>query len=68
MRAGGRAVARASIAPPGLRERRHGSLARRLVAVRRAADVPVVTARPHPGLVCWRNWYLENATHDHAVL
>src|SRR5262245_39021435 len=35
--------------PPGLRERRHRSLARWLVAVRCALDaVGTVTARPHP--------------------
>src|SRR5215470_2837308 len=34
--------------PPGLRERRHRSLACRLVAVSGAADLPAVAARPHP--------------------
>src|SRR5262245_15076966 len=35
--------------PPRLSERRHRGLARRLIAVCRALDVPAVAARPHPG-------------------
>ena len=42
-------IAGASIAPPVYGESRHCGLTRRLVAMRRAFDVAVVTARPHPG-------------------
>jgi hypothetical protein len=34
----------------------------------RAAYLAVVTARPHPRLVLWRNRHLENAADDDAVL
>src|SRR5262249_25188138 len=51
-----------------LRERRHRSLARRLVAVRGALDVPAVAARPHPGAALRRSrLQMEDATHDLAV-
>ena len=43
------ACPRLSLPAPTLRERRHRGLARRPVAVRGAACVAVVTARPHPG-------------------
>src|SRR5262245_62134190 len=41
--------------------------ARRLVAVRRAAYLAVVAARPHPWLILRRDWDLKDASYDHAV-
>src|SRR5262245_15720138 len=53
--------------PPTFRERRYRRLAGLCIAVRRAADMTVVAARPHPGVVFWRDRHLENATDDLAV-
>jgi hypothetical protein len=56
-----------SLSPPTLNERRHRCLAGRLVAVRRALDVAVVPARPHPGAIRRCNQRLENAADHDAV-
>src|SRR5262245_44111133 len=54
---------------PALGERRHRSLARRLIAVRGALDVPTVATRPHPGAALRGNCIeTEDPTHDDAVL
>jgi hypothetical protein len=54
--------------PPAFHERRHRGLARRLIAMRGAADVAVVAARPHPMMVLRRDRHLEDAADDDAVL
>jgi hypothetical protein len=60
------AARRCLASAPSLRERRHRSLACRLVAVRRALDVPVVAARPHPGAALRRGRHREDAADDDA--
>src|SRR5262245_43292265 len=60
---------RRSYPAPALRERRHCSLARRLVAVRRARDATsVVAAGPHPRTTLRRSRNREDAADDHPVL
>jgi hypothetical protein len=54
------------IPSPTLRERRHRRLSRRLVAVRRAADLAVMAARPHPLPILRRAGRHEDAADDHA--
>src|SRR5262245_50528598 len=58
----------ALVASPALSERRHRRFACRLVAVRRAAYLAVVAARPHPMAVLWRNRDLEDAADDDTVI
>jgi hypothetical protein len=55
-------------APPTLGERRHRRLARRLIAVRRAAYVTIVAARPHPMPVFRRDRHLEDAADDDTIV
>src|SRR5262245_48657269 len=53
---------------PALGERSHRSLARRLIAVRGALDVPTVAARPHPWAALRRSrLQMEDAADDLAV-
>ena len=52
--------------PSALGERRHRSLARRLIAVRRTFDVPAVPARPHPRAALRRS--RKDEADDLAVL
>jgi hypothetical protein len=54
------------IPAPTLRERRHRRLSRRLVAVRGAADLAVVAARPHPLPILRRAGRHEDAADDDA--
>ena len=54
--------------PPTLRERRHSSLTRGFVAVRRRAVLMVTEGeRPHPGRSYWCGCRVEDAPDDHAI-
>src|SRR5262245_65574474 len=53
---------------PALCERRHRLLARGRIAVRRALDLAVVAARPHPGAILRRSRRQEDAADDDAIL
>src|SRR5262245_52539704 len=62
------AIVPSLLSPPAFRERRHRCFARRLVAVGGTADVSVVAASPHPGVILRRDRHLEDTADDNAVL
>jgi hypothetical protein len=53
---------------PAPGERRHCSLARRLLSMPGAANITVMAARPHPRAFRWGDWHRDDATDSHAVL